>query len=150
MDVFVCFFFSFCLNVSFPSSAAFLGWRMHIWRGKVQLESFYASQTVERLNRFPFSGSLRWGVQPTMKYGPVVLGAGFTGLLSFILLAVAIGTDYWYIIDVNKPNHTGPDDLSSHSGLWRIHEGLSVEALINTVYYCLWIWHKNRNNFCSA
>jgi len=61
-----------------------------------------------------------------MKYGPVVLAAGFTGLLSFSLLAVAIGTDYWYIIDVNKPNYTGPDDLSSHSGLWRIIEGLSV------------------------
>lgn len=61
-----------------------------------------------------------------MKYGPVVLTAGLTGMLSFILLAVAIGTDYWYIIDVNKPNCTGPDDLSSHSGLWRINEGLSV------------------------
>lgn len=55
----------------------------------------------------------------------VVLGAGFTGLLSFILLALAIGTDYWYIIDVDKNNYTGPDDLSSHSGLWRIVEGMS-------------------------
>uniref|UniRef100_A0A3Q4I0E6 Transmembrane protein 235 n=1 Tax=Neolamprologus brichardi TaxID=32507 RepID=A0A3Q4I0E6_NEOBR len=55
-------------------------------------------------------------------YGPVVLSAGLTGLLSFCLLAVAIGTDYWYIIDVNKPNYTGSDDLSSHSGLWRIIE----------------------------
>lgn len=60
-----------------------------------------------------------------MRYGLVVLTAGFTGLLSFSLLAVAIGTDYWYIIDVNKPNYTGPDDLSSHSGLWRIIEGMS-------------------------
>uniref|UniRef100_A0A8C2ZR98 Transmembrane protein 235 n=1 Tax=Cyclopterus lumpus TaxID=8103 RepID=A0A8C2ZR98_CYCLU len=58
-----------------------------------------------------------------MRYGVVVLTAGFTGLLSFSLLAVAIGTDYWYIIDVNKPNVT--DDLSSHSGLWRIIEGIS-------------------------
>lgn len=57
----------------------------------------------------------------------MVLAAGFTGLLSFSLLAVAIGTDYWYIIDVNKPNHTGPDDLSSHSGLWRINEGMSTQ-----------------------
>lgn len=62
----------------------------------------------------------------TMKYGPVVLSAGLTGLLSFCFLAVAIGTDYWYIIDVNKPNYTGSDDLSSHSGLWRIIEGMSV------------------------
>lgn len=58
-----------------------------------------------------------------MRHAVVVLGAGFTGLLSFTLLALAIGTDYWYIIDVDKHNHTGPDDLSSHSGLWRIVEG---------------------------
>lgn len=58
-----------------------------------------------------------------MRHGAVVLGAGFTGLLSFILLALAIGTDYWYIIDVDKHNGTGSDDLSSHSGLWRIVEG---------------------------
>ncbi|XP_047428000.1 transmembrane protein 235-like isoform X1 [Mugil cephalus] len=67
-----------------------------------------------------------------MKYGSVVLTAGFTGLLSFCLLAVAIGTDYWYIIDVNKPNYTGPDDLSSHSGLWRINEGKKRSSFIPT------------------
>uniref|UniRef100_A0A3Q2QG47 Transmembrane protein 235 n=1 Tax=Fundulus heteroclitus TaxID=8078 RepID=A0A3Q2QG47_FUNHE len=66
-------------------------------------------------------------------YGLVVLSAGLTGLLSFTFLALAIGTDYWYIIDVNKPNHTGPNDLSSHSGLWRIIEGLGIyiHLLIN-------------------
>ncbi|KAM9345843.1 transmembrane protein 235 [Symphorus nematophorus] len=63
-----------------------------------------------------------------MRYGWVVLTAGFTGLLSFSLLAVAIGTDYWYIIDVN--NHTGPNDLSSHSGLWRIIEGANRSSVI--------------------
>ncbi|XP_034395301.1 transmembrane protein 235 [Cyclopterus lumpus] len=63
-----------------------------------------------------------------MRYGVVVLTAGFTGLLSFSLLAVAIGTDYWYIIDVNKPNVT--DDLSSHSGLWRIIEGANMSSVI--------------------
>ena len=56
-----------------------------------------------------------------MRYRAAVLAAGFTGLLSFSLLAVAIGSDHWYIIDVR--NHTAPDDLSSHSGLWRIYEG---------------------------
>lgn len=61
-----------------------------------------------------------------MRYGVAVLSAGFTGLLSFSLLAVAIGTDYWYIINVN--NHTGPDDLSSHSGLWRIVEGTTATS----------------------
>ncbi|XP_023265805.1 transmembrane protein 235-like [Seriola lalandi dorsalis] len=65
-----------------------------------------------------------------MRYGVVVLSAGFTGLLSFCLLAVAIGTDYWYIIDVNKPNYTGSDDLSSHSGLWRINEGANRSSVI--------------------
>uniref|UniRef100_A0A8C7YCT2 Transmembrane protein 235 n=1 Tax=Oryzias sinensis TaxID=183150 RepID=A0A8C7YCT2_9TELE len=65
-----------------------------------------------------------------MKYGPVVLSAGLTGMLSFILLAVAIGTDYWYIINVNKPNCTGPDDLSSHSGLWTINEGVNKSSVI--------------------
>ncbi|XP_075999325.1 transmembrane protein 235 [Genypterus blacodes] len=65
-----------------------------------------------------------------MRYGSVVLTAGFTGLLSFSLLAVAIGTDYWYIIDVNSPNHTGSDDLSSHSGLWRIIEGENRSSII--------------------
>ncbi|XP_075942027.1 transmembrane protein 235 [Anarhichas minor] len=65
-----------------------------------------------------------------MRYGLVVVTAGFTGLLSFSLLAVAIGTDYWYIIDVNKPNCTGSDDLSSHSGLWRINEGANMSSVI--------------------
>ncbi|XP_054463663.1 transmembrane protein 235-like [Anoplopoma fimbria] len=65
-----------------------------------------------------------------MTYGLVVLTSGFTGLLSFSLLAVAIGTDYWYIIDVNKPNCTGSDDLSSHSGLWRINEGANMRSVI--------------------
>ncbi|XP_034075398.1 transmembrane protein 235 [Gymnodraco acuticeps] len=65
-----------------------------------------------------------------MRYGLVVLAAGFTAFLSFSLLAVAIGTDYWYIIDVNKPNCSGPDDMSSHSGLWRINEGANMSSVI--------------------
>ncbi|XP_071780412.1 transmembrane protein 235 [Centroberyx gerrardi] len=65
-----------------------------------------------------------------MRYGVVVLIAGLTGLLSFSFLTVAIGTDYWYIIDVNKPNYTGADDLSSHSGLWSINEGESSSSII--------------------
>ncbi|XP_078125765.1 transmembrane protein 235 [Sander vitreus] len=66
-----------------------------------------------------------------MRYGLVVITAGFTGLLSFSLLAVAIWTDYWYIIvDVNKPNSSCSDDLSSHSGLWRINEGPNMSSVI--------------------
>lgn len=81
-----------------------------------------------------------WSVEPQyahcacrpwrMRYGLVVLTAGFTGLLSFCLLAVAIGTDYWYIIDVNKPNSTGTEDYHSHSGLWRINEGANKSSVI--------------------
>ncbi|XP_041853092.1 transmembrane protein 235-like isoform X2 [Melanotaenia boesemani] len=97
-------------------------------------ESFYASQIVERLYRLQclrtFRGFQLCGLWVTMKYGPVVLTAGFTGLLSFSLLAVAIGTEYWYIIDVNKQNYTGSDDLSSHSGLWRIYEGANRISVI--------------------
>ncbi|XP_077353115.1 transmembrane protein 235-like isoform X1 [Festucalex cinctus] len=64
-----------------------------------------------------------------MRYGLVVLSAGFSGLLSFCFLAVSIGTDYWYIIDVNKPNYTG-EELSSYSGLWRINEGSNKSSVI--------------------
>ena len=58
-----------------------------------------------------------------MRYRAAVLAAAFAGLFSFTVLAVAIGTDYWYIVDVRIPNYTGADDLSSHSGLWTTHEG---------------------------
>lgn len=72
-----------------------------------------------------------------MRYGLVVLSAGFTGLLSFSLLAVAIGTDYWYIIDVNKPNYTGSEELSSHSGLWRINEGRLYKLIVLWSVVCM-------------
>ena len=52
-------------------------------------------------------------------YGSVVVSAGFAGILSFGFLALAIGTEYWYIIDDNRFNYTE----DSHSGLWRTHEG---------------------------
>ncbi|XP_023685722.1 transmembrane protein 235-like [Paramormyrops kingsleyae] len=58
-----------------------------------------------------------------MNFGTVVVIAGVTGLLSFGFLAVAIGSDYWYIIEVNAPNNTNSEELNSHSGLWRIYEG---------------------------
>ncbi|XP_045068676.1 transmembrane protein 235 isoform X3 [Coregonus clupeaformis] len=63
-----------------------------------------------------------------MKYGMVVITAGFSGLLSFSFLAVAIGSDYWYIIDVNSANLSDLEDLSSHSGLWRIREGKNATS----------------------
>ncbi|XP_077476220.1 transmembrane protein 235 [Stigmatopora argus] len=66
-----------------------------------------------------------------MRYGLVVLGAGLSGLLSFCLLAASIGTDYWYIIDVNKPNYES-EELSSYSGLWRINEGANRTSIISS------------------
>ncbi|XP_004628134.1 transmembrane protein 114 isoform X1 [Octodon degus] len=59
--------------------------------------------------------------------------AALTGALSFALLAAAIGTDFWYIIDTERlessgpvamdrlgaANRSRPESLSSHSGLWR-------------------------------
>ncbi|XP_053708850.1 transmembrane protein 235-like [Synchiropus splendidus] len=65
-----------------------------------------------------------------MRYELVVLAAGICGLLCFGVLAVSIGTDYWYMIDVNKPNCTVCGELSSHSGLWRINEGANKSSVI--------------------
>ncbi|XP_019521673.1 PREDICTED: transmembrane protein 114, partial [Hipposideros armiger] len=59
--------------------------------------------------------------------------AALAGALSFVLLAVAIGTDFWYIIDTERlergglgaqdsvggANRSELEPLSSHSGLWR-------------------------------
>ncbi|XP_077086784.1 transmembrane protein 235 [Siphateles boraxobius] len=58
-----------------------------------------------------------------MNFGTVVISAGLCGLLSFILLAVSIGTEYWYIIDVDEGKNSSLEYSSSHSGLWRIYEG---------------------------
>ncbi|XP_058261051.1 transmembrane protein 114 [Hemibagrus wyckioides] len=41
------------------------------------------------------------------------------GLLSFVCLIVAIGSDFWYIIDTSKRESNTSASLSSHSGLWR-------------------------------
>ncbi|XP_076855602.1 transmembrane protein 114 [Brachyhypopomus gauderio] len=49
-------------------------------------------------------------------FGCVVITAGLMGILSFSFLAFAIGTEYWYVIDDNRPNHTDPEHF--HSGLW--------------------------------
>uniref|UniRef100_A0A673IN18 Transmembrane protein 114-like n=1 Tax=Sinocyclocheilus rhinocerous TaxID=307959 RepID=A0A673IN18_9TELE len=41
------------------------------------------------------------------------------GVLSFVVLVLAIGTDFWYIIDTSKRENSSSESLSSHSGLWR-------------------------------
>lgn len=71
---------------------------------------------------------------------PLAMPAGvaaLAGALSFVLLAAAIGTDFWYIIDTQRlerggpgaqhredgANRSLPEPLSSHSGLWRTCRG---------------------------
>ncbi|KAK7919812.1 hypothetical protein WMY93_011096 [Mugilogobius chulae] len=58
-----------------------------------------------------------------VSFGYLVIAAGVCGILSFALLATALGTDYWYIIEMNQVNMSDLDDMSSHSGLWSINEG---------------------------
>ncbi|XP_054445202.1 transmembrane protein 114 isoform X1 [Pteronotus mesoamericanus] len=65
--------------------------------------------------------------------GALAGAAALAGALSFVLLAAAIGTDFWYIIDTQRlerggqgaqdgawgANRSQLEPLSSHSGLWR-------------------------------
>nr|XP_055033178.1 transmembrane protein 235 isoform X1 [Misgurnus anguillicaudatus] len=53
-----------------------------------------------------------------MTFGYVVVGAGLTGVLSFSCLTLAIGSEYWYIIEDKRTNHTDPPH--THSGLWGV------------------------------
>uniref|UniRef100_A0AAR2ITK9 Transmembrane protein 235 n=1 Tax=Pygocentrus nattereri TaxID=42514 RepID=A0AAR2ITK9_PYGNA len=65
-----------------------------------------------------------------MNFGAVVVAAGLSGLLSFAFLAVAIGSEYWYIIDVDKASNSTWQFSSSHSGLWRTYEDLHRAIVI--------------------
>ncbi|XP_051877870.1 transmembrane protein 114 [Pristis pectinata] len=49
------------------------------------------------------------------------VSVALTGAISFVFLVVAIGTDFWYIIDASKLEtlSNSTHHLSSHSGLWR-------------------------------
>ncbi|KAM6951059.1 transmembrane protein 235 [Aplochiton taeniatus] len=59
-------------------------------------------------------------------FGSLVITAGIAGILSFAFLAAAIGSEYWFILRVNRTNWTDYEDMDSHSGLWRIYEGGKV------------------------
>ncbi|KAM4525677.1 transmembrane protein 235 [Fundulus diaphanus] len=61
-------------------------------------------------------------------FGALVIAAGVCGILSFAFLATSLGTDHWYIIEVSTVNMTDFEDMSSHSGLWRINEGGKMQA----------------------
>ena len=49
----------------------------------------------------------------------LLLSAALGALLSFALLAAAVASDYWYILEVADAGV----QLFSHSGLWRTCEG---------------------------
>ncbi|XP_008847862.1 transmembrane protein 235 [Nannospalax galili] len=61
------------------------------------------------------------------RLAPLLLTSTLSALLSFVLLATAVASDYWYILEVvdsgDHSHHGGTEHLSSHSGLWRICEG---------------------------
>ncbi|KAF0025245.1 hypothetical protein F2P81_022126 [Scophthalmus maximus] len=60
--------------------------------------------------------------------GSLVIVAGVCGFLSFAFLATSLGTEYWYIIEMNPTNTSDLEDMSSHSGLWSINEGGKMNA----------------------
>uniref|UniRef100_A0A8C2EZA6 Transmembrane protein 235 n=1 Tax=Cyprinus carpio TaxID=7962 RepID=A0A8C2EZA6_CYPCA len=72
----------------------------------------------------------------------VVISAGLCGLLSFILLALSIGTEYWYIIDVDEGKNSSLEYSSSHSGLWRIYEGKMVNTDNLSFFYVRLYLHR--------
>ncbi|XP_051015099.1 transmembrane protein 235 [Acomys russatus] len=54
----------------------------------------------------------------------LLLSAALGALLSFALLAAAVASDYWYILEVaDAGGPGGAQQLYSHSGLWRTCEG---------------------------
>lgn len=57
-------------------------------------------------------------------FGSVALGAGLSAILSFSFLALAVGTEYWYIIEDKRANHTDPQRV--HAGLWGVENGKAL------------------------
>lgn len=54
----------------------------------------------------------------------LLLSAALGALLSFALLAAAVASDYWYILEVaDAGGPGGAQHFYSHSGLWRTCEG---------------------------
>ncbi|XP_078520423.1 transmembrane protein 114 [Lissotriton helveticus] len=76
-----------------------------------------------------------------LKLSALSLFVALAGILSFTFLVVALGTDFWYIIDSSElekfRNYSEP--LSSHSGLWRTcNYNSRCAPLVNP------FWHGNR------
>lgn len=98
------------------------------------LENLGCSEHTGSVGRSRRLGALRWEMR--VRLGALAGAAALSGALSFVLLAAAIGTDFWYIIDTERlersssgaqdrgpANRSQPESLSSHSGLWRICRG---------------------------
>lgn len=98
------------------------------------LENLGCSEQTRSVARSWRLGALRWEMR--VRLGALAGAAALSGVLSFALLAAAIGTDFWYIIDTERlersspgaqdrgpTNRSQPESLSSHSGLWRTCRG---------------------------
>ncbi|PNJ88244.1 TMEM235 isoform 5 [Pongo abelii] len=69
------------------------------------------------------------------RLGPLLLAAALGALLSFALLAAAVASDYWYILEVADAGNGSAwpgraELLFSHSGLWRICEVLHRAVMV--------------------
>uniref|UniRef100_A0A2I3N5S6 Transmembrane protein 235 n=1 Tax=Papio anubis TaxID=9555 RepID=A0A2I3N5S6_PAPAN len=69
------------------------------------------------------------------RLGVLLLAAALGALLSFALLAAAVASDYWYILEVADAGNgsAGPgraEQLSSHSGLWHVCEVLHRAVMV--------------------
>lgn len=98
------------------------------------LENLGFGEQTESVGRSRRPGALRWEMR--VHLGALAGAAALSGVLSFVLLAAAIGTDFWYIIDTERlerssqrvrdqgpANRSQQEPLSSHSGLWRTCRG---------------------------
>lgn len=103
-------------------------------RSRSTLENLGCSEQTGSVGRSLRPGALRWEMR--VRLGALAGAAALSGAISFVLLAVAIGTDFWYIIDTERlernssgaqdrgpANHSQLEPLSSHSGLWRTCRG---------------------------
>ncbi|XP_030433582.1 transmembrane protein 114 isoform X2 [Gopherus evgoodei] len=73
-----------------------------------------------------------------IKLSGLAVFVALAGGLSFISLVVAVGTDFWYIIDASKLERLNNSSaaLSSHSGLWRTCRARSkCFPLMNPFWY---------------
>uniref|UniRef100_H3D5Q8 Transmembrane protein 235 n=1 Tax=Tetraodon nigroviridis TaxID=99883 RepID=H3D5Q8_TETNG len=85
-----------------------------------------------------------------VRLGSAAAAAGISGSLSFLLLAASLGSDYWYIIEVNPAMNMS--ELNSHSGLWSIHEGTPRLSCTCWVGTCTPVGptHSEHANNCAA